>query len=59
MIKLKEDYLEINDIGYIAKLIDKKMPLFQRMKIKKSTALKMLTALVFYFIVMMFFSVAL
>ena len=46
----------IDEIGYMAKLIDKEMTIFQRMKIKKSTLLKIMGALFIYSITMILFA---
>lgn len=56
---MEEEIFEIDEVGHIAKLIDTKMTLLQRMKIKKSTSFKIIAALVFYLAIMMFFSIVL
>ena len=46
----------IDEIGYLAKLIDTEMTIFQRMKIKKSTLIKIFGALLIYSITMISFA---
>ena len=54
-----EKELDIDEIGHIAKLIDRDMTIFERMKISKKTVIKIILALSFYFIAMLTFSIVL
>jgi len=46
----------INEIGNIAKMIDKEMTIFERMKIKSDSLKKMGFALFFYLVTMIIFA---
>ena len=46
---------EIDEIGYIAKKIDIEMTILERMKIKKSTMIRIFMALGIYFVTMILF----
>lgn len=56
---MKEEYFGAEQSEYIAQLIDEEMTIFERMKVKKSTLIKILAALVFYALAMVFFSLVL
>lgn len=49
--------MSINDVGSIARIIDTEMTILERMKIKKSTLLRMVGAAVVYLIMMSLFSI--
>jgi hypothetical protein len=49
----------INEIGYLAYLMDTEMTMFERMKIKKSSFYRILGALTVYSGVMIFFALIL
>ena len=46
----------VDEIGNIAKIIDKELSIFDRMKIRKKTLKKMGLALLFYFFVIIIFN---
>lgn len=54
-----ENEILIDEVGYLAKLIDEEMTIFERMKIKKSTLKRMAGAMVVYISVIITFSVIL
>lgn len=56
---MEKEIFDIDEIGNIARLIDTEMTLFERIKIKKTTVLKLIAALLFYFLVMYLFSIIL
>ena len=49
----------VDEVGYLAKLLDEKMTTFERMKIKKSALKRMAFALLIYLSVMIIFVVTL
>jgi len=49
--------MSINDVGSIARMIDNEMTILERMKIKKSTLLRMVGAAVVYLTMMSIFSI--
>ncbi len=49
--------MPITDVGNIAKILDTEMTVLERMKIKKSTLLRMLGAAVVYLTMMSLFSI--
>ena len=49
--------ISINDVGSIARTLDAEMTVLERMKIKKSTLLRMLGAVVVYLTMMSLFSI--
>ena len=50
-----QDDISTNEIGYLAKLIDTEMTIFERMKIKKSTLYRLVGALTIYSFMMFLF----
>ena len=46
----------VDEVGYLAKIIDEEMTTLERMKIKKSTLKRMAVALLIYMSVMLIFS---
>ena len=52
-----QENMPINDIGNIAKILDTEMTVLERMKIKKSTLLRMLGAGIVYLAAMSLFSI--
>lgn len=54
-----ETNVNIDEIGYIAKMLDSELTIFERMNVKKSSIKKMFGALMIYSIIMMIFAVAL
>lgn len=51
-----ENEIAIEEVGYLAKLLDEEMSVFERMKIKKSTLKRMMCAMIVYASVMISFS---
>ena len=49
--------LNVNEIGYIARLIDQEMTIFERMRIKKTTLARIAGALVVYIVTMSVFTI--
>ncbi len=49
--------MPITDVGNIAKILDTEMTVLERMKIKKSTLLRILGAGIVYLLMMSFFSI--
>jgi hypothetical protein len=49
--------MPINDVGNIARILDTEMTVLERMKIKKSTLLRMVGAIVVYLTMMSIFSI--
>lgn len=47
----------IDEIGYLAKLLDTELTIFERMKLKKSTIFRMLGALIIYMVTMISFAI--
>ncbi len=47
----------MDDVGKIARFIDSEMTIFERMKIKKTSLIKISFALLFYVITMIVFSI--
>ena len=54
-----QNEIAIDEIGYIAKLIDTDLTIFERMKVKKSTIFRMLGALIIYSLTMISFAILL
>lgn len=54
-----ENEIIMDEVGYLAKLIDTEMTIFERMKIKKSTLKRMAFAMLIYTGVMLTFLVVL
>jgi len=52
-----QENMPIGDIGSIARIIDTEMTILERMKIKKSTLLRMVGAAVVYLTMMSLFSI--
>ena len=50
-----ENEIRIDEIGYIARLIDNELTIFERMKIKKSTVFRIFGALIIYSLTMLSF----
>lgn len=48
-----------NEIGYTARLIDKELTIYARMKVSKSTFVRIVEALLIYIITMSIFSILL
>jgi hypothetical protein len=48
-----------DEIGFIAQFIDHEMSIFERMKIKKNSLFKIISALAVYFIIMAIFTLIL
>ena len=48
--------LNVNEIGYIARLIDQEMTIYDRMKIKKTSLTRIAGALIIYIIIMSVFA---
>ena len=46
----------MNEIGYLAYMMDTEMTMFERMKIKKSSLYKMLVAMNIYLVIMILFT---
>jgi len=53
------DYYPVDEIGYIAKIIDRDMTIFERMKVNKNTIKKMFIAIWIYIIIMIVLSLIL
>ncbi len=51
-----ENKITMDEVGYLAKLLDEEMSVFERMKIKRSTLKRMAFALLIYISVMITFS---
>ena len=51
--------LNVNEIGYIARLIDQEMTIFERMRIKKTTLARIAGAMLFYLVIMSVFAILL
>jgi hypothetical protein len=51
--------IAIDEIGYMARLLDTDLTIFERMKIKKSTILRIFGALVIYSLTMISFAILL
>ena len=47
----------INEIGHIAKIIDKEMTIFERMKVNKENLKRVGLAVIFYLISMLVFAI--
>ena len=62
---MKEDEIqeeincEANDIGYMARLIDKELTIYARMKVNKSTLVRVAEALLIYLIIILLLAVLL
>ena len=62
---MKEDEIqdeinfEVNDIGYIARLIDKELTIYARMKVNRSTLVRIAEALLIYLVTMSLFVILL
>jgi hypothetical protein len=54
-----QNEIAIDEIGYMARLIDTKLTTFERMKVKKSTIFKILGALIIYSLTMISFAIIL
>lgn len=52
-----QENMPIGDIGSMARIIDTEMTILERMKIKKSTLLRMVGAAVVYLTIMSLFSI--
>jgi len=50
-----QNEIRIDEIGYIARLIDNELTIFERMKIKKSTIFRIFGALIIYSLTMLSF----
>lgn len=46
----------INEIGYLAYIMDTEMTMFERMKIKKSSLYRLLAAMNIYLVIMILFA---
>jgi len=55
----EEINFSINEIGYIARLIDQEMTIYDRMKLKKTTLVRIAGALLIYLITMSVFAILL
>jgi len=53
---MEENDLYVDNIGYIAQLMDTEMTIFERMKIKRQTLKKITGAIGIYFLVMSLFA---
>ena len=51
--------INIDEIGYIAKLIDQEMTISERMKLKKTTIARIACAVAIYMIIMIVFTIIL
>ena len=57
---IQEDInLNISEIGYIAKLIDQEMTIYERMKLKKTTLVRITGAMMVYLVTMSAFAILL
>jgi hypothetical protein len=54
-----ESETSIDEVGYVARLIDTEMTILERMKIKKSTMYRIIGALSIYSITMIIFAITL
>ena len=54
-----QNEISIDEIGYIAKLIDTDLTIFERMKVKKSTIFRVFGALIIYSLTMISFAIVL
>jgi len=54
-----QNEITIDEIGYMARLIDTKLTTFERMKVKKSTIFRILGALIIYSLTMISFTIIL
>lgn len=54
-----QNEIMLDEIGYLAKLIDNEMTIFERMKVKKSTVYRIFGALMIYVVTMCFMSLIL
>jgi len=56
MEEIKKDVAHINEVGYVARMVDTTMSTKDRMKIKKNTILRLSGAILLYTLIMIFFS---
>jgi hypothetical protein len=54
-----QNEIAIDEIGYIAKMIDTDLTIFERMKVKKSTIFRIFGALIIYSLTMISFAIIL
>ena len=52
-----QNEIAIDEIGYMARLIDTKLTIFERMKVKKSTIFRILGALIIYSLTIISFTI--
>ena len=56
MEEINKDATRINEVGYIARMVDTTMSMKDRMKIKKNTIFRLSGAVLLYILIMIFFS---